>query len=472
MKRDRIRSWVVPAAVAAWLNLSPGSALAAEQAAATVAVAVPAPAAAVPTAAPVMAPPPPPPPGPPPTAAPMMAPPPPPPPGPVPVAAPTMVPAPPPPADVPPPPPPKPSGPTIGYTFGVRVGLRLQDYEKPKDMDEIHLDSFYDTTAEARFHGSVTDQFSWVVNFNASLAPSDGTLAGSGSVGVMDLIAQYKAAKEFNIWAGRLLVPSDRSNFSGPFFSLPWNYPGFYVAGAAPLGPKDGPTGRDQGAVMWGNALDDKLKYYGGAFGIDQHGAGTQPYLSGRVSYTLQGSEPGYFGSSTYYGAKDVATIGVGLQYQRLGAENVKSEMAAGCPGGPACKDNVTFMADALVEENVSGVGTFTFEGQFYKFTDGYVFSGTPGPVSVPIYAPDEGFYLLAAYLMPKPLSLQPLVRIQQTVDPGWTIFDAALAYVIKDYSARVVATYEHIDRGTSISAIAPNPVQNSLQLGIQLQSL
>jgi hypothetical protein len=52
MKRDRIRSWVVPAAVAAWLNLSPGSALAAEQAAATVAVAVPAPAAAVPTAAP------------------------------------------------------------------------------------------------------------------------------------------------------------------------------------------------------------------------------------------------------------------------------------------------------------------------------------------------------------------------------------------------------------------------------------
>jgi hypothetical protein len=403
-----------------------------------------------------------------------MAPPPPPAPGPVPVDAPTMIPAPPPPL-VPAAPPSAPTKPAIGYTFGVRAGLRLQDPEQPKNMTEIRLDSYaYDATAEARFHGSVTDEFSWVVNFNATLnAP---TLAPAASVGIMDLIAQYKAAKEFNIWAGRLLVPSDRSNFSGPFFSLPWNYPGFYVPGAAPLGPKDGPTGRDQGAVAWGNALDDKLKYYAGFFGIDQLAGGSEPYLSGRVSYSIQGSEPGYFGSSTYYGAKNVFTIGVGGQYQKSGSEIVKSEMPPGaCPGGPGCKDTFTFMADALAEENVDGVGTFTFEGQFYKFTDGYIFAGAPANAPVPgapLYAPEEGFYLLAAYLMPKPISLQPLVRLQQTIDPGWTIFDAALAYVIKDYSARVVATYEHIDRGTSISAVAPFPVQNSLQLGIQLQSL
>jgi hypothetical protein len=380
-----------------------------------------------------------------------------------------MVPAPPPP-DVPPPPPPAPKAPAIGYTFGVRAGLRLQSVEQPKNMTEIHLDNdAYDATAEARFHGAVTDNFSWVVNFNATLnAP---TLAPAGSVGVMDLIAQYKAAKEFNIWAGRLLVPSDRSNFSGPFFSLPWNYPGFYVHGAAPLGPKDGPTGRDQGVTVWGNALDDKLKYYAGAYGIDVEGPGTEPYYSARVSYTLQGSEPGYFGSSTYYGAKNVLTIGVGGQYQKSGAEIVKSEAAAGCPGGPACKDNFTFMADILAEENVTGVGTFTFEGQFYKFTDGYVF-GALGPAATPLFAPEEAFYLLAAYLMPPPINLQPLVRLQQTVDPGWTVFDFALAYVIKNYSARVVATYEHIDRGTSLTAIVTNPVENSVQLGIQLQSL
>jgi hypothetical protein len=393
----------------------------------------------------------------------------------------TVVVVPPPPAE-PPPPPPKPTTPSIGYTFGVRVGLRLQDQQKPKDMSEIHLDPYaYDTTVEARFHGAVTEQFSWVANFNATLlAP---TLAPAASVGVMDLIAQFKAAKEFNIWAGRLLVPSDRSNFTGPFFMVPWNYPGFYFPGAPPLGPKDGPTGRDQGATVWGNAFDDKLKYYVGAHGIDVTGNGTQPYFSGRLSYSLQGSEPGYFGSSTYYGAKNVFTIGVSGQYQHNGADSAAGMAAmappncspftgAGQAGGgtsasPAalCKDMGIFMADALAEETVSGVGTFDFEGQFYKFTQGYNFG--------PTFAPQEAFYLLADYLTPDLGfgKLQPMVRWQQTADPGWTIVDAALAYVFKDYSGRVVATYQHIDRGSSATA-GPNPIQNSIQLGVQLQSL
>jgi hypothetical protein len=66
---------------------------------------------------------------------------------------------------------------------------------------------------------------------------------------------------------------------------------------------------------------------------------------------------------------------------------------------------------------------------------------------------------------------LQPMVRWQQTADPAWTIIDAALAYVFKDYSGRVVATYQHIDRGSSPTA-GLNAVQNSIQLGVQLQSL
>src|SRR5579863_2760860 len=208
-----------------------------------------------------------------------------------------MTPAPPPPPVPAPAPAPNPFA--IGYSFGVRVGMRAQDPEKPQNMSEIHLDSqAYDAVAEARFHGAVTENFSWVANFNANV--TGATLANAGSVGVMDLIVQYKAMKEFNIWAGRLLVPSDRSNFSGPFFSLPWNYAGFYFLNAAPLGPKDGPTGRDNGATVWGNALEDKLKYYAGVYGIDAGAApccssvNSQPYESARVSYTFQGSEPGY----------------------------------------------------------------------------------------------------------------------------------------------------------------------------------
>lgn len=370
-----------------------------------------------------------------------------------------------PPAVVPPPPPAF----TIGSSFGVRAGLRLQDPDQPKDMSEIHLDNAYDSTVEARFHGKATEMFSWVADFNAVLDQST-YVATHGAVGIMDLIAQYQPLKEFNIWAGRLLVPSDRSNFSGPFFISPWNYPGFYVPGGAPLGPKDGPNGRDQGITVWGNALDDTLKYYIGAYGIDlDH---TNAYYSGRISYSLQGSEPGYFGSSTYYGSKSVATIGIGAQYQKDGSIDTTT--------GTQTKDTFLFMADALAEE-ATPYGTFSIEGQYYNFNKGYSFTGgfvagAPSALTTAgsgiVAAPENAFYVLVAYLTPGNVGigkLQPLLRLQQSLDPGWTVFDAALAYVIKDYSARVVATYQHIDRGSSSG---PDPVQNAIQLGIQLQTL
>jgi hypothetical protein len=379
----------------------------------------------------------------------------------VPPPPPPMPPSPPPPEPPPPPPPPPEPAPValpaltpLNMGFGIRTGLRLQDPDQPKKMDEVHFDGGYSNVVEARFNGDVTKEFAWTANFNANLMGNN--LALSPNLGLMDLIAQYNPAKEFHIWGGRLLVPSDRSNFTGPFFMSPWNYPGFYVGGA-PLGPKDGANGRDQGVTFWGNAIDDKLKYYVGAYGLDQGGpSSTQPpnanaYYSTRVSYSLQGSEPGYFGSSTYYGAKSVVTIGLGGQYQKDGSVTGKSDFGL-------------FMADILAEEAVTGAGTFTFEGQFYKYSDNYAFASVGG---APVIAPKEAFYLLLSYLTPDPVGIgkiQPLVRLQQTADPGWTIFDGALSYVIKDYGARLVATYEHIDTGSG------HPVSNSIQLGFQLQ--
>jgi hypothetical protein len=344
----------------------------------------------------------------------------------------------------------------------MRVGVKLQDPNQPKKMSELHLDnSGYSNAFELRLGGDVNKYFGWTADFNALL---DGDGAGAAVVGtgagatyadfsIEDLIAQFHPANEFNIWAGRLLVPSDRSNFSGPFFMSPWDYPGFYFAGAAPIGPMEGPNGRNQGATAWGNLADDKFKYFVGVYGIDQGGpnstspATANPFYSARLSYTFQGAEPGYFGSSTYYGDKNIVTLGVGGQYQKDGT----------APG----KDTFIGMADLLAEENVAGAGTFTFEGQFYAFDKDYNFGGPSG-----ILAPREAFYALVSYLTPEPLGIgkiQPLVRWQNTIDPGWTIIDGALAYVIKEYDARIVLTYEHIDTGS-------DRISNSLQFGVQLQ--
>ncbi len=353
----------------------------------------------------------------------------------------------------------------------MRFGVILQDPDKPKKMSEFHLDQGnYSNAFELRLHGDVTEFFSWTADFNAlidsnTLAAADVGMGKGPTIadfGIEDLIAQVKVANGFQIWGGRLLVPSDRANFSGPFFMSPWNYPGFYKAGEAPIGPMEGPNGRNQGITVWGNLADDKFKYFAGVYGIDQGGVNltappgnANPFYSARLSYTFQGSEPGYFGSSTYYGEKSVTTLGLGGQYQKGGSTNLSN-------GTPT--DTFIGMADLLTEQAVPGTGTFTFEGQFYGFNKGYAFSGAD-------LSPHEAFYALFSYLTPEPVGigkLQPLIRWQQTVDPAWTIIDAALAYVMKAYDARLVLTYEHIDTGTNAAGV--KEISNALQFGVQLQ--
>ncbi len=357
---------------------------------------------------------------------------------------------------------PPPPAPTIAYNIGVRAGFKLADPDDPKKMDQGHLDTLY---AEARFHGDLNETFGWVANFNAAIADSYGSLAPSPALGPMDMILKYHACSAFNVWAGRLLVPSDRSNFTGPFFMSPWNYPGVY-AGAGFVGPKTGPNGRDQGGTVWGMLLEDKLKYYVGAYGMDlvePGGPGVERvYYSGRVSYSFQGTEPGYFGSSTYYGDKSVVTAGLSAQYQKGASVNLGAMP-------PTQKDTATLMADVLAEEVLEGTGTVSLEAQ------GYIFNpGSSGPASgeviggaaaAPVFGPKEAFYLLAAYLTPDKIGLgkiQPLIRWQHTIDPSWNVVDVQLGYIIKSYFNKIIVNYQHTE--------ANGLTVNQLQFGAQMQ--
>jgi hypothetical protein len=359
---------------------------------------------------------------------------------------------------------PPPPAPTIAYNIGVRVGARLQDPFQPKKMTQIHNDQLY---TEVRFHGDLSDMFGWVMNFNAAIGNSVGTMANafgsnnSPSVSPMDMILKFHAADAFSIWAGRLLVPSDRSNFTGPFFMMPWNYPGVYPGHF--VGPNTGPNGRDTGATVWGMFLEDKLKYYAGVYGIDScipfAGAscpsaappgGERAYYSGRVSYTIQGAEPGYFGSSTYFGDKSVVTIGLGGQYQKRGSVDTA--------GNPV--DTGSVMADVLAEE-ATGAGTFTGEAQGYLFNP-----GISGPDSgYGGHIPKEAFYLLFGYLTPGNVGIgkiNPMIRWQQTANPSWTVVDAQLAYVIKSYFLKFLVNYQY--------GVANGVTSNMLQFAGQMQ--
>jgi hypothetical protein len=142
---------------------------------------------------------------------------------------------------------------------------------------------------------------------------------------ILDAAGQFAISPEFNIWAGRLLSPSDRANMAGPYYSLG----GGYWAGVASRYGYNGGIfrGRDDGVVVWGNVGDGgKLGYSFGVFEGHTFGIGslTQSQAkaagvkaddalmyAGRVQYDFWDAEPGYYGTGNYLGGADILAIGV-----------------------------------------------------------------------------------------------------------------------------------------------------------------
>jgi hypothetical protein len=246
---------------------------------------------------------------------------------------------------------------------------------------------------------------------------------------------------ELQIWAGRMLVPSDRSNFSGPWFMSAWNFPGFYPGAGAPVGPVQGLFGRNDGITVWGDIMKGKFKYFVGAFDLDQ--PARSPLYTSRFNLCLIGAEPGYYHSSTYYGAQDIVAVSAGGQYQKDGF-------------GPGVNLSI-FYVDALAEKNL-GPGVGTLEGQYYHFSDGYQLEIK------------NAFFLLGSFLINEKVGIgkvQPLVRWQQATRtsplPSMKILDIFATYVIDDYFLRFAVGYQRTDPGVGAAA-------NAIQFGLQMQ--
>src|SRR6185436_18339760 len=100
-----------------------------------------------------------------------------------------------------------------------------------------------------------------------------------------------------------------------------WNYPGFFKLGltgppAIVSAPREGPLGRNNGAVVWGDINGGQLTYLAGAFD-NGLAAESSPLFSGRVRLALFDKEPGFWGNASYFGDKDLLSIGLGSQYQK-----------------------------------------------------------------------------------------------------------------------------------------------------------
>jgi hypothetical protein len=337
-----------------------------------------------------------------------------------------------------------------GIWFRLNNDVRSKDAVNKKKLNGYSLGSEVDVLFSGQVHEYVAWQADFVATFGNQDSHKNKDLAASAAI--LDLVGKFQLHDSFNIWVGRMLVPSDRSNFSGPWFMSAWNYPGFYVAGP-PIGPHQGPFGRNDGATVWGQFLGGYIKYYAGAFELGD--ISSKALYSGRLNFTLLNPEPGYYHSSTYYGGKDIVALGLSAQYKKDGS-------VQGPPSDPppamfmAQTANYSMLsADLLAEKKLGDAGTVTFESAFYKFTGKY--------------EPTKNhFYALASYLIPAQVwigKFQPLVRIQQAKsqdDKTWRLIDGGLGYVVDEYAMRIALNYQNANIGGTKA--------NSIQIGIQIQ--
>jgi hypothetical protein len=364
---------------------------------------------------------------------------------------------------------------TVGAGF--RSAIRFQNPNTP-DSDGNYTklnDQFVDElNAELRVSGKVTDIIGWTANFTV-----DGRTRASAGAGApiafqaqaLDIIGQLDFMDEFHVWMGRMLTPTDRSNFSGAWFMAPWNYSGGLPFGYfGPRGTEE--VGREVGATVWGDVGKGKFKYYAmigdldGNFGVPAMGANpggyaaASPLFALRAQYAFLGSEPGFYGSSTYYGGQDIVALGAGLQYQK---DYTCVPGTWNC-GGIDGTDNLTgFNADILAEFK-TGAGTPGIEAAYYH-------------ESGDTRAYNDFFYVLPTFttgeILPAKGKLNASVRFQMAkvgedaTKATVTAIEPSVAYLFKDYFAKVQLTYTNTqlspDEGDKQKA-------QYVQLGFQIQ--
>jgi hypothetical protein len=344
----------------------------------------------------------------------------------------------------PPEPPAVPAPSPISINAWMHMSLRLQGGEERDSLDNLIIDL---GELDLLFNADITDN----IGLTADLV---GDISSGGSIGILDLIGRFKIADGFNIWLGRMLVPSDRSNFSGFWFANPWYYPGFFIPGAAPFGPRQGPFGRNDGLTIWGQAAGGLFKYYASAMQLTTP---NNPILfSGRLNLSLLSPEPGYYHSSTYLGEKDILAIGIAGQYQKDGSSTALES-----------DDYAMFNADLLFEKTFGESGMISFQGAFYlPMGEGETL--------------DSQYFVELSYLTGKPVGfgkIQPLVRLQMANPKAegadtWTLLDAQLGYVISGYAARLALGYQYSDSpaGATMEGLLAQSTGHAIYLGVQLQ--
>ena len=342
---------------------------------------------------------------------------------------------------------------TLWLTAG--TGIRMQVDSRKSDFDNNNEFSF--DSIRFYFEAQVHKYLKFYVNTDKQ---------NHQKTFMMDAIARFEFNPSINVWIGRTLVPSDRIDKNGPFYSLNWNqytqplFPSGYGASAGTLG-------RSEGGVFWGTT--GRVHYALGIFdGLKgQSNQDNHLLYSARISYSFLDieSNPVYYSSSSYFGEQgDLLTLAFAFQQQSGGSG---SSIEQG--------DFFGYTFDVLSETVLDDGGVFTVEAEYKKFHSDFTLATTPTAGSAGCSCLFDGHSVFAtvAYLFPKVIAwgkFQPYFRYVENNPSDAKTSDSieiGTNYVISGNNAKL--NFNYISGDNNASGYAGRDV-DLFTFGVQLQ--
>jgi len=346
------------------------------------------------------------------------------------------------------PPAPAPAIPNIDFGGRLQTAIKLQNPNDPSKMNDISEVLSADLLTSGQIHRFLK----WQVSATFAYAGTAGQ-PSAVTFAPLDVIARIELMPEFNIYMGRMLVVVDRFGPSGPWGMDEFFFPGFFPGINAPALPKAGAVGRDVGTTIWGAPLKGHVKYYLGAFNL--YDPLLNPLLSGRLQVSLLNGEPNFYHRTTYFGTKDLLSLGIGGQFQKAGS--VQNVPPATPPTVPLTDDYSNITADLTFEKNIGDAGTLSVIGSYFKYNGDFQRWKNMWLASV-------------GYMLPKTIGIGKIrgtVRYQRGLDttPGAdasTLLDAQISYNVAAWYARFQVGYRHGDSYLVPTATAPGRSQEN----------
>lgn len=327
---------------------------------------------------------------------------------------------------------------------------------------DISLDNmrFYTLT---QVHKNIIFEFNTEVN-NTNVRTNNNYSQANGNgqfqnVFVLDARATFSIGG-FDVWFGKFLPPSDRSNLNGPYFLNVYDFP---IASPYPAIA----AGRDNGAMIFKEYAGGKFKWSYGIFegrtnatdgntNPDEHDNFQHAF---RATYNFWDPEPGYYTTSAYYGAKDVLAIAFVYRYENDGAGQGVTATTQG--------DYQGWNVDFLMEKKLSNGAVLNLEGAYFEMDTDDVVDGTLDQ--------GETYLALASYMLPNKMGwgkFQPYVRYQaRQVEIGANagtrgIMEGGLNYIIDGHNAKIMTSFTSDTNGQNAQPV------DTFKIGMQFQLL